>query len=471
VTHGAARALDALRAIHDELWDAEVGLTRMAPGVTPGADLRSLNLHAVRETALGAFLDLMTGEVARAQQAIDALLAHQYVATDTPWAGTFKVTAEQADPPADAVEWLHYDPNWRQFIGCILAHTLNRFESLLPRASVDRIEDAVARAVHGEPDGRIPDWYTNPGLMHAWLCGWFGRRCNDSDARRRGDDRLTRVLARLDRYGDVDEYNSPTYDGIDLFAAALWRASPPTDEFAAGGERLVRTIGTRLSALYHPALAAICGPYIRAYGVQLDRYVSLAGEWLALAGADDTGVLPAELTPATDHVHDLYFLPLFTDLGEHVLPHLELQDVTTPRQHEQAFGDAVATSHLTPKSAIGCERGRVHEFARQQYVPFTAHFFSPTANAVAVRLGAATNVIDVDMTSPNTAVVRANARDTVQLIIDASAPLELEGATFTVGTFSIEFAAPPDDMSGSAFAWNQRVVEFVARVDVRPLRE
>jgi hypothetical protein len=61
--------------------------------------------------------------------------------------------------------------------------------------------------------------------------------------------------------------------------------------------------------------------------------------------------------------------------------------------------------------------------------------------------------------------VRAHARDTVQLIIDASAPLEVEGATCTVGACSIEFSAPPDEMSGSAFVWNQPVVEFVARVD------
>ena len=46
----------------------------------------------------------------------------QYDDDGVPWAGTFRVCAEEVAPPSDgAVEWLHYDPNWRQFSGCVLA--------------------------------------------------------------------------------------------------------------------------------------------------------------------------------------------------------------------------------------------------------------------------------------------------------------------------------------------------------------
>jgi hypothetical protein len=459
-------ALEALRAIHDELWDEDAGLVRMAPGVTPGVDLRSLNLHAVRETALGVLLDLEANELRRAERALDAVLEQQYVSAGTPWAGTFKVTAEQHDPPDDAVEWLHYDPNWRQFVGCILAFTLDKFDSVLPPTTVARIEDAIGRAVYGEPQTRIPEWYTNPALMHAWLCGWFGRRRDDPDATRRGHDRLTRTMTRFDRYGDVDEYNSPTYDGIDLFAAALWRANPPDEEFAVAGERLVRTIGDRLSTLYHPGLAAICGPYIRAYGVQLDRYVSLAGQWLTLAGADEQRVLPRELLPSTDHVHDLYFLPIFADLAPNVVPHVELRDVATPRHHEQTFGRVVASSRLTPSSAIGCERGRGHQFARQQYIPFTAHFFSPEPAAVALRVGDRTHLVETDMDGIDSAAGRVEAEEGgVELVLDASEPHQTEGRSYRVAGFRIEFDTRPDDVSGTAFVWNRRAVEFSARCE------
>ncbi len=43
--------IDALRELHDQMWDGERGMDRCAPGVVPGVDISSLNLHAVRETA------------------------------------------------------------------------------------------------------------------------------------------------------------------------------------------------------------------------------------------------------------------------------------------------------------------------------------------------------------------------------------------------------------------------------------
>ncbi len=234
---------------------------RVAPGVTPGIDLSSLSLHAVRETALGAVVDLRAGNVERAAVALDRVLDHQYVEAGRPWSGTFKVVAEEAAPPGDgAVEWYHYDPNWRQFVGCTLAFVVAEHGGGLPGALATRIEDAIGRCVAGEPPSRIPDWYTNPALMHAWLEAWVGARKGDQALVAAGEARLGRVTARFDRAGDVDEYNSPTYDGVDLFALALWSRFPPTPRFEAEGARLGAAIGARISALYHPRLRAICGP-------------------------------------------------------------------------------------------------------------------------------------------------------------------------------------------------------------------
>ena len=85
--------IDALRALHDELWDAERGMDRYAPGVAPGVDISSLHLHAVRETANGAFLDLQDGNVERAVTALRSVLALQYPISDRPWSGTFPTSA------------------------------------------------------------------------------------------------------------------------------------------------------------------------------------------------------------------------------------------------------------------------------------------------------------------------------------------------------------------------------------------
>ncbi len=378
--------LDRLRAVHAELWDDDARLVRLAPGATPGLDLRSLGLHSVRESALGALLDLGDGEVDRASAALDAVLLTQYDAPGTPWDGTFKVTAEEGDPPgADAVEWLHYDPNWRQFLGCTLALVADRFGDRLDPDLAARVADAAVRGARREPADRIPPWYTNPNLMQAWLATWAGRREGDRDLVDAGLARARRTARRFDETGDVDEYNSPTYDGVDLLALALWVADPPDPGLAGPGERMLAGIAGRVATLFHPATASVCGPYARAYGIGLDRYVSLIGLWLRAAGVDRP-VLPADLDVGTVHVHDLYFAPLVSLLAEPVTPHLAVLGASPggrrpPVAHEQRLGDVVATSRLDERVAVGAARGPVPAFARDQFVPLTVHAAGPTGTS------------------------------------------------------------------------------------------
>jgi len=372
VTH--ARPADALAAVHEQLWDGTRGLVLVPAGATPGLDLGALGLHAVRESALGAYLDLQQGRADRAADALRSVVALQYDAPGRAWDGTFPVTAEQPEqpePPDDAVEWLHYDPNWRQFLGTVLLVTLFDHADDLPGDLVDEMWDAVVRCAAGEPVDRIPDWYTNPNLLHAWVEAHAGRRLGDGGMVARGTARAQRSMDRLAATGDVDEYNSPTYDGVDLLAAGLWTTFPPGDEFVEWGRVLARTLVARLSTLFDPDLRAVCGPYSRAYGTSLDRYVSLLGLWLSVHGLD--GVLPAELDAGTDHVHDLFFLPLVARLADGLDLPWALEPVVDTRVHVQAVGDVTATSVLRPGCAVGWASGPVPSFANDQYVPLTVH--------------------------------------------------------------------------------------------------
>src|SRR5437763_15646184 len=99
----AQRPIDAasgrLRALHDVLWDPEAGLVRVPSGAEPGVDLTAWQLHSVRETALGALVDLRDDRADRASVAIGRVLECQYLEDGLPWSGTFKVCAEEADPP------------------------------------------------------------------------------------------------------------------------------------------------------------------------------------------------------------------------------------------------------------------------------------------------------------------------------------------------------------------------------------
>ncbi|MBU6215904.1 MAG: hypothetical protein KGR17_04810 [Acidobacteria bacterium] len=436
-----ARSLtDALAAVHDELWDPAVRLDRMAPGVTPGVDLSSLGLHSVRESALGAYADLRVGDVERALATLRAVLRHQYDAPGRPWDGTFRVTAEQADPPDDeAVEWLHYDPNWRQFLGSILLVVLLEHGRLLPPDLVDGIVEAVRRCAVGEPEDRIPEWYTNPNLLHAWVAAHAGRLTADTGLVDGGVRRAARTMERLDLLGDVDEYNSPTYDGVDLIAAALWIVHPPVDDFAEWGRSLLERLCGRLSVLVDPDLGTVCGPYSRAYGLGLDHYVSLLGLWLHVAGV--AGVVPSAVDTGTDHVHDLYFLPLIDRLASAVAPPWMLRPVRDERRHVQAFGGAVATSVLRPGLSVGWADGPVPSFAADQYLPFVVH--ARTADGVAhlgLRPGGGISGLQVvDQTGRSQQVECVTSGGAGELRLESSEPWSIiDGVGPRSGPFRVE---------------------------------
>ena len=426
-------------------------MDRFAPGVVPGVDISSLDLHAVRETANGAFLDLQDGNVDRAVTALRNVLALQYPVSDRPWSATFPTSAEQPEPPGDeAVEWVHYDPNWRQFLGVTLALCAIVHGASLPSDVNAGIDEALRRCVAGEPDDRIPRWYTNPNLMHAWLQGHVAAATGDRELRARAHNRLAVPMERLLRYGDVDEYNSPTYDGIDLVAIGLWAMYPPTKGFADAASTMLPAIGDRISTLYHRRFGTSCGPYIRAYGLVPTEYVSLTGLLYSVCGEDPDTVLPSPITPDTVHVHDLYFLPVMQHLAPSITPHLRLSDVTDERHHVQRFRDSVAESLLRPDLAVGWDSGRRHEASLDQCVPFTAHVAEPddTATAFGVMLPPETAWIDVERVGDLDFVVRAGGRDgTVGLrLVGGQATRSVDGP-LGIGRVVVEFDVAPTEVA------------------------
>jgi hypothetical protein len=459
--------LDSLRAIHDELWDPARGMDRYAPGVVPGVDITPFDLHSVRETALGAFLDLEDGNVERARLAIGNVLAVQYPDSDRPWSGTFPVTAEQPEPPgAEAVEWVHFDPNWRQFVGCILAMCVIHHGGSLPTGTLEGIEDALGRCVRGEPEGRIAPWYTNPNLMHAWLLGHVGALHGDDKLVASAERRREAIVERFRRHGDIDEYNSPTYDGIDLWALGLWVTHPPTDSFAATGVAILERMTDRISTLFHPRFGTTAGPYIRAYGLQPQRYVSLAGLCTHLAGEPAESVLPPAIDAETVHVHDLYFLPVRTRVATAFVDRLDLRTVTAERHHEQRFTGSVARSLLRPDLAVGWEHGRRHESSLDQYVPFSAHVLvDGDTSAFGVMVPPETASIDVERVGDLEFSARAAGRDgAVGFRFVASGDVEITDDGLTAGPIRVGFDDAPAHVTESgtpvgravSVTWNAR---------------
>jgi len=382
-------ALDqALLQMHEQLWDDERSMVRL------------YGLHLVRETALGAFLDLERGRVERAARALREVLRHQYPVTADPrWAGAFKTHAAQ--PAAGTVEddgrirdteWRDYDPNWRQFLAMILWVTERLYGHVLDADLRGAMSRAIADALRGEPTGRITSRYSNIALLHAWLADAPTELSNAVAAQVRSD-------------GDIAEYNSPTYDAISLLAACLLADYSSAAALRDLGSLVIDRVCARLSLLWHPELGVQAGPYSRAYGLDPRLYVSLMS--VLMTAIDVRAAGPTHLNNATTHVHDLYFLPIFRRICGRLRNHLSLQGVTVPRRHIQRFGDAVATSIVQPDMVVGWEHGRRSRSALDQYAPFA--MFSRDG-FLGVRTRADTEWVDVAEIAPHVYELRCARR-------------------------------------------------------------
>jgi hypothetical protein len=305
--------------------------------------------HMVRETAWYAMGLLQRGDNARAERSLRAVLANQFPMDGTPFEGTFRRAPEEATPPDDAVRWRHYDPNWRQFIGTTFAVIVDQYGGArLPDALVDDLRASIADCVAGEPDDRVAATYANIALMKAWLDAWAGR----ADI---GESFARQTYAHFDVHGAFLEYNSPTYYGINLWALALWRSS--TGALRELGADIEVRLWTDISRFYHAGLRNLCGPYDRAYGMDMSGHATPLGLHIWSAVGRERAPFP-ETSGQFSHPHDFCFGPLVaaapTRIPDDVLPHLGT--FQGEREVERTISDdpeRVATAWLGPDAMIG----------------------------------------------------------------------------------------------------------------------
>jgi hypothetical protein len=317
--------------------------------------------HRVRETswyALGLLLRDAPGDQVRALRALRAVLAQQMVAPGEDWDGTFFRSPGEPPPKRGAIAWHEYDPNWRQFIGTTFALVLLDFEARLPADLRAQLATSIVRAVEGElHQGRLHENYTNIALMHGFLWSFAGERFHRPEWVKQGEAWTESVYRLYKEHDAFEEYNSPTYYGVDLYALALCRAHGVTPRIRALGAEMEAGLWRDIAGYYHAGLKNLSGPFDRAYGMDMRRYVSLVGTWLGL-------VLPPDLTPLPDpsgpmdHAHDYVVVPTYVVLGAQVpadaLEHFKKfqgeHQLTRP-----ITGPRVATAWLGEKVMLGGE--------------------------------------------------------------------------------------------------------------------
>ncbi len=296
-------------------WDDAAGLLWSA---APGEEQ---SVHRVRESswyALGLLQRHQPGDEARAVRIVERVLAFQFAAPGRPWDGTFRRAPEEPPPGPDAQLWKNYDPNWRQFIGTTFVLMLEEHAAQLPAELQARMLAAIRRAVESElSQGRTEAYYTNIALLHGFLLGWAGRRFDRAEWVAQSEGLIRQIRQLFAAHETFAEYNSPTYYGVDLYGLALCRRFGATEKIRAAGAEMEAGLWRDVARFYHAGLKNMCGPFDRTYGMDMRRYVSLTGLWLAL-------VLPPELAPLPDpagpmgHAHDFWFIPLAVALGARV---------------------------------------------------------------------------------------------------------------------------------------------------------
>lgn len=342
----------------DAFFDAEANLLRYPS---------NSRWHAVRESLWYAAGLLVLRREDRALRVFDAVLALQFDQPGAIWDGTWPRAPEEAKPRDGAMVWRDYDPNWRQFIGCLLGVMLRDFAQTLGPARCDDARAAIARAIRGEPPARIAAGYSNIALMQAWLLCELGDRAQG--------ERLAAEIEQLYREeGGFREFNSPTYYGVDLWGLALWRRSGSA-LLVAAGQRLEDALWRDIGMFYHPGMRNLCGPYDRAYGLDMTRYASLLGLWMWWAGGEGTRAFP-DVSRPFGHAHDFCAAPLMAfappTVPEEV--HAALSAPVQERTVARRIGNRTVTAMLRRDLMLGAVDRAAHD-PNGQATPITAHWF------------------------------------------------------------------------------------------------
>ena len=277
-------------ALNDLLYDDNVKLVNRPHSVQYPQSERVMSrssYHMVRESswyALGLLVRDDAGDRKRAADVLDAVLKQQYTTDGKPWYGTFRTAPEEQDPAPDAVMWRNFDPNWRVFIGTTFEMILIEYPGRIPPELAKRMYAAIDRGIEGEiAEKRLLPSYSNISLMYGALWDFAAAHDNNAEWKKQSTEWTEAVYKLYKQYGAFFEYNSPTYCGVDMYGLALWRSYGSTPRIRTIGSEMEAGLWQDIANLYQPDLRNISGPYDRAYGMDMESYVSVDGVWMRSA--------------------------------------------------------------------------------------------------------------------------------------------------------------------------------------------
>jgi hypothetical protein len=188
------------------------------------------------------------------------------------------------------------DQNWREFVGVGLIAVREWFPDALDEVLAKDVDLSLVRAAEGASARDVGHDYTNIALMSAFLLDYMGHVASRPEWIEQGVAKARAIREAFRKDGTFAEYNSPTYYGTDLMGLGLWCRLARSSQLRQWGEEIETDFWRDIGQFYHADLRNLCGPYSRAYGMDMTKYPALTGLPIAFELDGKGAPLPEEPT-------------------------------------------------------------------------------------------------------------------------------------------------------------------------------
>jgi hypothetical protein len=235
--------------------------------------------HDTRNSINYALAVLMSsGDTRKATRIIKAVADCQYTNDNEVYYGTFKRVLEESDPPENPITWKDYDPNWREFIGMVLAVILSEYGNILEEDIVELMKQSAYMAVMGSTKRYIADdtpMNSNIELMHIFTTEFYGRLLDNTIMLEQSKMALKQFYDFYKKNNTLCEFNSTTYYGVDFIALSCIKKYSCDTELLSIAEEVYEGLWRNFASLYNVSLNNPSGPYSRCYEMEMTEHSSM----------------------------------------------------------------------------------------------------------------------------------------------------------------------------------------------------